>query len=130
MPLTVNVKNARLNGMALAKVGSPARDEPLQTSRDLCQFSEEDTQLLTGLLLKPFRSLEPYHLDHHADVTNNDLHRHVTAIFEDGAALLEEGANIARLLYEKSTHPQIKAGDLCTALLDDLIIEGGTVQGL
>ncbi|MDZ4287497.1 MAG: nucleoid-associated protein, partial [Prosthecobacter sp.] len=47
---------------------------------------------------------------------------------EDG--LLEKGCGIARRLYSKSNHPNIKAGDLCIALIKDIDIDGELTQGL
>jgi len=130
MSIPVNFNNARLAAMSLAKVGTSTRDEPLHTSRELCRFSDDDAELLTNCFLKPFRSLEPHRLDHHAEVTRNELHGYASAIFADAASLLENGGHIARFLYETSTHPNIKPGDLCIALLEDVIVEGGLVRGL
>lgn len=130
MSIPVNFKNARLAAMSLARLGNPSQNEPLQTSRELCRFDEGDAAILTACFLKPFRALDAHRLHHHAEVTKNELHGYASAIFENNGSLLENGAHIARLLHSKSHHPNIKAGDLCVSLLDDIIVEGGQVQGL
>lgn len=130
MSIPVNSTNARLSALTLARVGNSGQNQPLQTSRELCRFEEGDAEILTACFLKPFRSLEPYRLQHHADVTKNELYGYACAIFDDNNSLLENGAHIARSLHEKSHHPNIKPGDLCISLVEDLIVEGGRVQGL
>ncbi|MCP5539835.1 MAG: nucleoid-associated protein [Akkermansiaceae bacterium] len=130
MPLNVVFREAKLAALALAKVGNPARSEPLRTSKTLCRFADEEADLLTHCFLKSFRSLELHQLHHHSDLAQNELHRYATAIFQDNDSLIEQSAAIARHLHAKSNHPNIKSGDLCVALIDGLIVAGKTVQGL
>jgi hypothetical protein len=130
MALSIVFKEAKLGAMALAKVGNPLREEPLQTSKTLCRFGDEDAELLTHCFLKSFRSLELHQLHHHTDVGNNELYGYAKAVFEGNDSLLEQGAMIARHLHAQSNHPNIKAGDLCVALIDDVIVAGQKVQAL
>lgn len=116
--------------MSLAKVGNPMRDEPFQTSQSLCRFKEEEAELLTHCFLKSFRSLELHHLDHHTSVESNDLFGYAAAIFDNNEALLEQGANIARHLHSRSNHPNIKSGDLCVALINDVGMAGEPTQAI
>ena len=116
--------------MTLARVGNSSRSEPLLTSRALCQFEEEEADLLTHSFLKSFRALELHQLHHHSDLKQNELFRYAGAIFDRNDSLLEHGASIARHLHAKSNHPNIKAGDLCIALIDDVVAGGESVQAL
>jgi len=130
MSLAVNFSEAQLGAMALAKVGNPSREEPLQTSKTLCHFQDEESELLTNCFLKSFKSLELHQLHHHTSVESNELYGYATAIFDDPESLLEEGANIARHLHAQSNHPNIKAGDLCISLVSDILIAGEKTQAL
>lgn len=130
MPLTVSFREARLVAMTLAKVGNPLRSEPLRTSRSLCRFDEAEADLLTHCFLKSFRALELHQLHHHSDLRKNEIHGYASAVFERNESLLEQGAAIARHLHAKSNHPNIKAGDLCIALIDGVIAGGERVQAL
>ena len=121
MSLSVIFNEARLKGMALAKIGNPLRKEPLQTSKTLCQFHDEDAELLTHCFLKPFRTLE---LHEFTDLDENALFKDIGEIFEDTAQLVEKSASISRHLYSSSNHPSIKSGDLCVALLDEILVDG------
>jgi len=130
MSLAVNFSEARLGAMALAKVGNPSRDEPLQTSKSLCHFQDEEADLLTHCFLKSFKSLELHQLHHHTAVEKNELFGYTAAIFAGPDRLLKEGENIARHLHAQSTHPNIKAGDLCIALVDDILVAGEKTRAL
>jgi len=130
MSLSIHFRNAKLAGMTLAKVGNAHQKEPLQTSKTLCHFRDSDADLLTHCFLKPFRSLELHSLHHHSDLSQNEVFSYAAAIFDDNNSLLENGALIARHLYSQSHHPNIKAGDLCVALVNEIQAAGETVQGL
>ncbi len=131
MSFSINFRKAKLSTMSLAKVGNPVRDEPFQTSQSLCRFSDEDeAELLTHCFLKPFRSLELHQLFHHSNLESNELFSYAKSIFEDNDSLLEKGEMIARHLLEKSKHPNIKSGDLCVALIDDVLLDGQSRQAI
>ncbi|MEM7145093.1 MAG: nucleoid-associated protein [Verrucomicrobiota bacterium] len=130
MGLAIDFKDASLGAMMLAKVGNPSREEKLLTSKTLCRFADEEAELLTHCFLKSFRALEVHQLHHHADLSENELFGYAAAIFDDNEGLLREGAQIARHLHATSSHPNIKAGDLCVALIDDVVVEGQAVQAL
>ena len=130
MSATVKFNDAKLASMSLAKVGNPLRDEPVQTSKTLCAFQDEDAELLTHCFLKSFKSLELHRFEHHTDLASNEVYGYAAKVFEDNSALLEQGALIARHLHAKSTHPNIKSGDLCVGLLDEVIVTGTHVQAL
>ena len=130
MSLAVNFSEASLGAMALAKVGNPSRDEPLQTSKTLCHFQDEEAELLTHCFLKSFKSLELHQLHHHTAVESNEMFGYATKIFEDPGCLLEEGANISRHLHAQSNHPNIKAGDLCMSMVSDILVAGEKVEAL
>lgn len=130
MSLSLHFRKARLSSMSLAKVGNPMRNEPFQTSKSLCRFDDEEAELLTHCFLKSFRSLELHQLFHHTAVESNELFQYATAIFQDNDQLLEQGEMIARHLHAKSNHPNIKSGDLCVALINNVVVGGETVQAL
>lgn len=125
-----NFRKAKLSAMSLAKVGNPVKNEPFQVSQSLCRFKDEEAELLTHCFLKSFRALEVHHLDHHTSVENNELFGYAASIFDDNETLLEQGANIARHLRSRSNHPNIKSGDLCVALINNIGMAGETVQAI
>ncbi|CAN5135409.1 nucleoid-associated protein [soil metagenome] len=130
MGLTLNFKDAQLTSLSLAKVGNPSRDEPVQTSKSLCRFEATEAELLTTCFLKPFRTLEQFRFRHPDDVRKNEVFGYAAAIFDAPDSLLQNGARIAKYLHAKSNHPNIKAGDLCVALIDGVKAGGETCRVL
>jgi len=58
------------------------------------------------------------------------MHALATAVFAEPDRLLETGRDIAKRLYAKSNHPNIKSGDLCICLIQDIEVDGELSQGL
>lgn len=130
MPFTLNFRRAKLSALSLAKVGNPLRSEPLRTSRELCRLSDEDNGVLTPSFLRPFKNLEAKYFAHHASLDLNEVYRYAGKIFEASDELLTQGRKIARHLYNTSKHPNIKSGDLCVALVNDLLVDGEPLQAI
>ena len=130
MSVKIQFTSAVVTGVVLAKVGNPQRDEPLQTSREVFHVSDEDKEALTALFLKPFKNLVPHRFHHHSTLDQHEMNTCAKAIFASPNGLLEKGCDIAKRLYSKSNHPNIKSGDLCIALIDDIEVENEMVQAI
>jgi len=130
MSVKIRFNSAAATGIVLAKVGNPQRDEPLQTSREVFKVSEEDRGALMALFLKPFKNLLAHRFHHHSSLDQHEINNCAKAIFASPNGLLEKGCDIAKRLYSKSNHPNIKSGDLCIALIDDIEVNNEMVQGL
>ena len=130
MSVKIRFNSAAATGIVLAKVGNPQRDEPLQTSREVFKVSEEDREALTALFLKPFKNLLAHRFHHHSSLDQHEINNCATAIFASPNGLLEKGCDIAKRLYSKSNHPNIKSGDLCIALIDDIEVNNEMAQAL
>lgn len=130
MSVKIRFTSASATGLVLAKVGHPQREEPLETSKEVFQVAENDRETLTQLFLKPFKNLTGHRFSHHSTLEQHEMNACAKAIFAEPAALLEKGCDIARRLYAKSNHPNIKSGDLCISLIQDIEVDGGLVKGL
>lgn len=130
MMLKLNFEAVKIAGLVLAKVGNPSRDEPLQTSKTLFKIEDDDQATLCPIFLKPFRNLTGQRFTHHSSLAKNEVNANAKAIFDDPAALLSQGQEIAHRLYSKSSHPNIKSGDLCLSLMTGVEIEGESKRAL
>lgn len=130
MSVKLRLNTATATRVVLAKIGNPLRDEPLQTSREVFDIKEEDQETLTAIFLKPFKNLIAHRFTHHSSLEQHEMNHCARAIFASEKAFLEKGVEIAKRLYSKSNHPNIKSGDLCIAHLKEVHIEGELVQGL
>ena len=130
MPAKIRFTSAAAEGLVLAKVGHPQRDEPLQTSKEVFKIGEDDQMQLAALFLKPFKNLTAHRFSHHSAMAQHEMNGHAAAIFASEDGLLERGCDIAKRLYSKSNHPNIKSGDLCISLIKDIQLDGEFYQGL
>ena len=126
----IRFTKAAAAGIVLAKVGNPQREEPLQTSKTVCRIEDKDREILTQLFLKPFRSLMGQCFHHHSALDQNEMFSCAKEIFNSEDGLLERGCDVAKRLYAKSNHPNIKSGDLCITLVKDIIVDGQKTEGL
>jgi len=130
MSAKIRFTSATASSLVLAKVGHPQRDEPLQTSKQVFQVEEADQEALTAIFLKPFKNLAGHRFNHHSSLDQHEMNGLATAIFASADGLLERGCDIAKRLYSKSNHPNIKSGDLCISLIRDIEVNGDLVQGI
>lgn len=130
MSVKLRLNTASATHVVLAKVGNPQREEPLQTSKEVFAINEEDQPTLTGIFLKPFKNLTPHRFTHHSSLDHHEMNTCVKAIFESKDGLLKRGVEIAKHLYSKSNHPNIKSGDLCIAHIKEAQVDDQFVQGL
>ncbi len=130
MSVKLRLNTATATRVVLAKIGNPQREEPLVTSKEVFEIAEADQPTLTAIFLKPFKNLIAHRFTHHSSLDQHEMNTCVKAIFASEDGLLERGVEIAKRLYSKSNHPNIKAGDLCIAHLKEVHIEGELVQGL
>ena len=130
MSAKIRFTSAAASRLVLAKVGNPQREEPLQTSKQVFHVDEADRETLTAIFLKPFKNLSGYRFNHHSSLDQHEMNACAKAIFESSDGLLEKGCDIAKRLYSKSNHPNIKSGDLCISFVEDIEVNGELTQGL
>ncbi|MFD2255811.1 hypothetical protein ACFSSA_03900 [Luteolibacter algae] len=130
MPSKIRFNSAIATGLVLAKVGHPQREEPLQTSKEVFKITESDQPMLASIFLKPFKNLTAHRFNHYSSLAQHEMNSLTAAIFASESGLLEKGCDIAKRLYAKSNHPNIKSGDLCISMIKDIELDGEMVQGL
>ena len=128
--MTLNFNTTNITALALAQVGNPQRGESLKTSKELCQFSEADTDMLTLAFTKPFRNITPSSFHHSSSIELNEMHSYACTIFDQEDRFLTYSRKIARHLYDQTKHPNIKSGDLCIAYLNDVKIDGKSASAI
>lgn len=121
---------SELQSIVLHRTGNKALDEPLAISAGETTVNEELKELLSTYFLSSFRENEYFHLHHGSDLSLNEVYAYASKVFEDPANLYEQSVNLARHLYEKSTHPKIKGGEFYTAYFTGCHIDGESVDAI
>ena len=104
-------EQVRLHNIAIHKAGNKQRDEPLHLSKSELKLDDAVKDLLLKYFLSPFKSTEYFHLFHESDINLNEVYSFTTKIFDDPKSLFKQSVNLAKHLYEQSTHPKIKEGE-------------------
>ncbi len=130
--IKLDFSKASIEGLVLAKVGNPSRDEPFQTSKQIFEVDDEDQPTLSNIFLRPFKSFsligQKFH--HHNALDQHEVNSCASSIFEKPDELLEKGCQIAKRLHTKSTHPNIKSGDLCISLIKGVLAGEEEVEAI
>lgn len=104
-----------------------------KSKNELCIFSEEPLFLLDENLpplvleyfIKPFEKIpESFSFFHPSSNELNEVFHFVKRIFNNEADFHEAGVGIAKHLYNVSTHPNIKPGEVYIARFKNILIDG------
>ena len=128
----INLFNAQIETLSIHRVGNKSRSEGIFLSKDPYQIEDELTPLLKEFFLKPFRDKEEnyFKFSNDSDLEFHDLFNIVSEIFEHPEQLHEQSKKIAKHLFEQSTHPHIKAGEVYVAYLENLQIDNEKVAAI
>lgn len=127
----IDVIRCNITGVSLHKVGNKTESDGIIFSRSLIKVGCDDMRSsLLKYFTSHFKSEEYYNLFHESDIKYNEVYGFVTAIFDDRDALYEQSVNLAKHLYEKSTHPKIKGGEFYTVYFQNFIVNGETVDAV
>ncbi|HUQ96299.1 MAG TPA: hypothetical protein VM010_01455, partial [Chitinophagaceae bacterium] len=95
-----------LNQLIVHFVGSKNNSEPLLLSENSLQPDETLAQQLTDGFLHRFKSdAETYAFHHTSSLQYNEVYNFCKDLFADAALFEKTAGNLARQLYEASTHP-------------------------
>ena len=86
--------------------------------------------ILLSYFLAPFISEEFYQFYHESDLALKEVYTYVSKIFDNQEGLYEQSVNLAKHLYEQSTHPKIKGGEFYTVYFKDCILDGKTLDAV
>lgn len=119
-----------IDHIALHIVGNRGEEGPIALSEKELQVSDEISEVLHRWFLEPFQTDSHYHLYHDSGLEYNVVYGSMTRIFDEPEQLFEQSLNLAKHLYEQSTHPKIKGGEFYTVYFKDCLLDGETVDAV
>lgn len=125
-----NFKEAQLNALAVHFIGNAADDQGMRLSKSLAEVDNDIKSLLKTYFLKPFKEQGLFTFFHESDVNLNEIYHYASAIFDDPDSTFLQSVNIAKHLYEASTHPMIKPGELYVTYFDECVIDGEVTEAI
>jgi hypothetical protein len=128
----IDIINAQLHDTAIHYCGNQTNDEEMILSKSLLTVDDEKVQqMLIKFFLNSFQNVEFNRFTFsNEDHTMNIVYQYASKIFENPNHLLNQSVNLAKHLYNVSTHPQIKGGDLFTAYFTNLKLDNELVEAI
>lgn len=120
----METSQAILSNLVIHFVGSKNNADPLVLSAKAIDLETTGQQILQESLLQRFRGNAEYHAFVHPEsLLYNEAYQYCKKILS-GEDFVAASASIARHLYEQSTHPKVKGGELYVALFEGLPVDG------
>ena len=120
----MNLDTATLSKLIVHYVGSKNNLDPVYLSEKEQELDDESNTILRDSFLQRFRNNhELYSFQHPSSLSFNEAYQYCKNIFDDPSSLIQASASMARHLYEQSTHPKVRGGELYVALFEGLPVE-------
>ena len=130
MDTILGYTNCNIEQVSVHMVGNKTNEEELHLSKTELDISEIHLrELLTKFFLNPFEGIEFYNFTFpNGDIDMNPMYNFASKIFEDRDLFHKNSIDIAKHLFESSTHPNIKSGDLFIATFSGIHIGADTAN--
>lgn len=119
-----------IKSIVVHNIGNKLREEEIQISKSTLELDNPVKDLLLKYFLSSFKSVEYYNLHHESEVQLNEVYTYITRIFDDPDELLVQSINLAKHLYEQSTHPKIKSGEFYVVYFKRCMVEDQEVDAI
>jgi hypothetical protein len=128
--ITPDFTNINLDKLVTHHIGNKQMEQGILLSETVTEMEESTVGYLLKYFLTAFKSEEFFNFSHIVNISMNDVYNIVQRIFGDRSRFIEDSQQIARLLYEHSTHPRIKPGELNVALFSEVILGDEVVDAI
>ncbi|MFK5854757.1 MAG: nucleoid-associated protein [Bacteroidota bacterium] len=125
-----NYNIEKISALSVHRVGNKINQELIKYSNSNLSLNDDIKEVLVTYFITPFKLNEYFNFFHDSDISLNEVYSYVSRIFDNKDSLFEQSINIAKHLYEKSTHPKIKSGEFYTVYFKDCELEGEIVDAV
>lgn len=114
----------------LHKVGNKLNQDELILSKSPVSIHEDLKKALLDYFFSSFKPGELYQLHHDIELSLNEVYSCIGKVFENSDLLYDESLNLAKHLYNQSTHPNVKKGEFYVVYFKDCILNGETLDAV
>lgn len=125
-------EQAQLEQLIIHYIGNKNNDNILKLSSESVDIANnpEITTILKTYFLSPFK-LEEYHqLTHESNLELNEVYSYTNNIFLKNNSFIKESQNIAKHLFDQTSHPRIKDGELYIAHFSNCCINNNFTDAI
>jgi hypothetical protein len=125
--------DAKLDKLSIHKPGNKLLDEKYQLSEAPFDINDETlNKILLQYFLNPFEKVNEIYRFYHSsgDLRLNEMFHFAESVFNDAKSFHENSKQITKHLYDVSSHPKIKPGELYLVYFKEVQIEGEIIDAL
>src|SRR4051812_26884702 len=113
----IDFDKINLSKVIVHRVGNKTADEGYKFSEKAIDLAhaKDTASILSNFFLKPFENVPLYNFTHVTSLDLNEIYSIAEKIFSSPNNFIKQSKEIGRILYEYSTHPKIKDGELYIA---------------
>ena len=120
----MDLQNTALDKIIIHHTGNKNNAEPIHLSQHALNLDEETRQLLGQSFLARFKNNHEYFsFSHPSSLQYNEVYNYCREIFSNAYSFDAVSHSIAKQLYNQSTHPRIKGGDLYIVYFDGVPVD-------
>lgn len=126
----IDFAQVELQQLITHHIGNKLKEESFSLSNETTVVKPETRDFLLKYFFTTVKSEEVYSFTHPVQLYQNDVYAAVESIFNDQDNFVEASQNLAKLLYEYSTHPKILEGELNVAFFSNANLDGKTMEAI
>jgi hypothetical protein len=120
----MDLTNAVLEQISVHAVGNKGNGQELKTSKKTLSLTEQEKNNVAEAFLARFNTeQDKYSFHHPSSLQYNEVFNYCLEIMSDDLPFHKGTTQIAKQLYESSTHPKIKPGELYVCYFSNCIVD-------
>lgn len=127
--MTYPLAECKLEEVCAHLVGNSQNAQLTISTRPLV-LDDDSRRILCEFFVKAFDGNEFYQFTHSSDLCLNATYVYIQRLFNDPTSLQRESECLARYLFEKSSHPQIRVGEFYVARFSGCVLGDKSVDAV
>ena len=128
--INLDFEQLELRQIVTHYVGNKMREEELKLSHSGSQVSEETKPYLLKYFLQAFKPHEFWKFSHTVDLEMNAVFSLVKKLFAERDSFVPNSKDLAKLLFEATSHPNIKAGEFNVVYFENIHFDDEVVEAI
>ncbi|MGL1889845.1 MAG: nucleoid-associated protein [Reichenbachiella sp.] len=127
---TLDFSKVNLDRLITHHVGNKIRNEKVILSENISEISDNTLDHLIKYFLSSFKPFDFYNFTHSVNIELNEVYVSIKKIFESNDEFILESKNLAKLLYEYSSHPKIKGGEFNVVFFNSVVVNDISIDAI
>ena len=120
----IDLTEVVLENLITHHVGNKLREEQVTLSFEETVMGEDTKEYLLLYFLSAVKAEEMYSFMHSVKLEMNEVYTTLRELFANKKKFIKASQDIAKLLYEQSTHPKVQEGELNIAYFSNAWLDG------